>query len=113
MKKELMFQKIIDIKYKWCYVSILLFFIIFNQENSMSESKIENFKFENYKTADRAFEEYREKKFGTDFTKQLYDEDYRRIIDIRLKKQYKKDAMTDLLKLHPVGADVKNHCLIH
>jgi hypothetical protein len=54
MKKELIFQKIIDIKYKWCYVSILLFFIIFNQENSMSESKIENFKFENYKTEEQA-----------------------------------------------------------
>jgi hypothetical protein len=77
------------------------------EANAMSGSKIRNFRFENYKTADKAFEEYREKKFGADFTKQLSDEDYHRIIDIRLKKQYKKDAMTDLLKLHPVGTDVK------
>ena len=57
------------------------------EANAMSESKIRNFRFENYKTADKAFEEYREKKFGADFTKQLSDEDYHRIIDIRLKKQ--------------------------
>jgi hypothetical protein len=95
------------LKFKKLLLVTLVSIITLFEANAMSGSEIRNFRFENYKTADRAFEEYREKKFGADFTKQLSDEDYSEIIDIRLKKQYKKDAMTDLLKFHPAGTNVK------
>tara|TARA_Y100000389_G_C17431862_1_gene503138 strand:+ start:151 stop:714 length:564 start_codon:yes stop_codon:yes gene_type:complete len=90
------------------------------------------FYFEKYNTGDKAREEYYEKidynakyrkihnklyfeyknnrkKYNEELQKTLItSQDEENIIKLRQKKQYKKDATTELLKLHPISSNIKD-----
>ena len=72
------------------------------------------------KIRDKLYFEYKHKPKNKDNDQKYYEElnqihskiitqqDKENIIKLRQEKQYKKDAMTELLKLHPIGSDVND-----
>ena len=75
-----------------------------------SDTMNKSFKFENYKTADQARDDYIEEHVKSKARAVNFEPSEQELLSInqlREKANYKNDAITALLKLHPVGSKVK------
>jgi hypothetical protein len=80
--------------------------------------EINQFRFEDYKTADKARSDYIKKhaktkhelvNFFSNNPKMMPTEkQLKEISAIRKTNNYRRDAMTDILKFHPIGSDVES-----